>query len=173
MEKTKPTVLIVINSMLLLCCIATVFSGFTIMLHYHMGHPGAITSTETHWGFCYSVWSWIHKATALGLTLLMTYHIMLHLKWYKNVLHKKLMANNRQVIKLSVIFAVALSTGFIPCILQLSSTPDITHRFLLEIHDKTGFVLSVFLVLHVRKRMKWFKNTYAKVKLQHESSAIQ
>jgi hypothetical protein len=165
MEKPKPTVLIVINSILLLCSIATVFSGYTIMLHYHMGHPGAISTSETFWGFYYSDWSLIHKSCAVAVTLFISYHTQLHWEWYKKVLYKKLMTKNRQVIVLSVIFAVALLTGFIPWILQLNSTPDITHRFLLEIHDKTGIVLSVFLGLHVSKRMKWFKNTYAKLKL--------
>ena len=164
MEKPKPLVLFTINSMLLLCGTATAFSGLTIMIHYHMGHPGAISNTETYWGFYYSGWSWIHKASALAVTLLMTYHVLLHWKWYKNVQLKKLPPKNRQVIMLSVIFVVALLTGFIPWILQLSNTTDFTHRFLLEIHDKTGIVLIVFLVLHVSKRLKWFKIAYVKLK---------
>ena len=164
MEKPKPFILFSINCMLFLCGIATAYSGLTIMLHYHMGHPGAITSTETYWGFYYSGWSWIHKASALAVTLLMTYHVLLHLKWYKNVLLKKLPPKNRQVIMLSVIFTIALLTGFIPWILKLNNTPEISHRFLLEIHDKTGIVLIAFLVLHVSKRLRWFKTNFAKLK---------
>ena len=164
MEKPKPLILFSINSMLMLFGITTAYSGLTIMLHYHMGHPGAISDVETCWGLHYSDCLWIHKSSAITVTLLMGYHILLHFKWYKNVLLKKLMAKNKQVIVLSVIFAIALLSGFTPWLLQLSNSNYLLHRFLLEIHDKTGILLIVFLVLHVIKRINWFKSTYAKIK---------
>ena len=169
MENPKPTIIFTINSMLLLCGIVTAFSGLTIMLHYHMGHPDTISSTDIFWGFCYSDWSWLHKASALVVILLLAYHFLLHWKWYKYVLHKKLLSKNRQVLLLSIIFIIAFLTGFIPWLLQFSHATAITRRLILEIHDKTGIVLIIFLVLHVRKRFKWFKNTYVKMRSRHES----
>jgi len=99
------------------------------------------------------------------MTLLIVYHILLHWKWYKNVLQKKLLTKNRQVLLLTIIFTIAFLTGFIPWLHQLTNVRDITRRFLLEIHDKNGIVLIVFLILHVSKRFKWFKDTYVKLKL--------
>jgi len=165
MEKPKPTVLFTINSLILLCGIATIFSGLTIMFHFHMGHPGAISSTDTFWGLHYFSWSMAHKVFVISLTLLIAYHILLHWKWYKNVLQKKLLTKNRQVLLLTIIFTIAFLTGFIPWLHQLTNVRDITRRFLLEIHDKNGIVLIVFLILHVSKRFKWFKDTYVKLKL--------
>jgi len=164
MKISKPTILFTINNMILLSSIATVFSALTIMIHYHMGHPGIISATETFGRLHYSDWSWIHKASTIVLTLFIAYHVQLHWNWYKNVLYKKLLTKNKQVLLLSVIFTVSFLTGFIPWVLQLSHPTDITRRFLLEIHDKTGIILIVFLVLHVSKRVKWFKNTYEKMK---------
>jgi len=165
MEKPKPTILFIINGLILLCGIATAFSGLTIMLHFHMGHPGAISTTDTFRGLHYFDWSWVHKASVLSMTLLIVYHILLHWKWYKNVLQKRLLTKNRQVLLLTIIFTIAFLTGFIPWLHQLTNVRDITRRFLLEIHDKNGIVLIVFLILHVSKRFKWFKDTYVKLKL--------
>ena len=165
MEKPKPNLLFCINITLLLSGITTAFSGLTIMLHYHMGHHGAISITDTFWGLHYLDWSGIHKTSTIVLSLLMAYHVLLHWKWYKNVVLKNLIANNRQVLLLSFIFIVSFLTGFIPWILQLGVGTDTIRRSILEIHDKLGIVLIVFLVLHIRKRFKWFKNTFVRLKL--------
>jgi len=165
MIQPKPHLLFGINSILLLSGITTTFSGLTIMLHYHMGHHGAISTTDTFWGLHYFDWSGIHKTSSIVLTLLMAYHILLHWKWYKNVLFKKLFSKNRQVLLLSIIFIVAFLTGFSPWILQLRVGTNSIRTSLLEIHDKIGIVLIVFLVLHVSKRFKWFKNNFIRLKL--------
>lgn len=164
MSKPNQNLLFGINLTLLLCGIATAFSGLTIMLHYHMGHQGDISTTDSFLGLTYSGWSWIHKISTVVLSLLMTYHILLHWKWYKNVLLKKLPAKNRQVLILSAIFSIAFLTGFIPWFLQLGDDTDFTRKFILEIHDKTGLILIIFLVLHLTKRFKWFKSNYARLK---------
>jgi len=158
MHMNKPTqnLLFSVNSMLLVCSIAAAFSGLTIMIRYHMGHSGMINVTDEFWGFDYSVWSGIHKTVTIALTLLMAYHVLLHWKWYKNVVLKKLMTKNKQVILLSFIFICTCLTGFIPWILPSGEDTELTRRGLLEIHDKMGIVLIVLLVLHVRKRFNWF-----------------
>jgi len=164
MEKPKPNLLLSINILLFISGVTTAFSGLTIMLHYHMGHPGAISTTSTCLGLEYYDWSVIHKVSTIVLSLLMTYHILLHWKWYKNLFLKNLIVKNKQVVLLSVIFITAFLTGFIPWILQLGEGTDFTRRSILEIHDKIGIVLIVLLVLHVRKRFKWFTSTYTRLK---------
>ena len=168
MRKPETKTLFSINILLLISSITTAFSGLTIMIHYHMGHQGDISTTDLFWGIYYGGWSTIHKTATIALSLIMAYHILLHLKWYKNVLLKKLLTKNRQVILLSVIFIVTALTGFIPWLLQSGDVSDIPQRGLIEIHDKMGIVFIVFLVLHVSKRFNWFTNTYAKLKGNHE-----
>lgn len=163
MSKPDQKLLFGINSTLLVCGIATAFSGLTIMLHYHMGHQGEINTTDTFMRLTYHDWLWIHRISTLVLSLLMAYHIFLHWKWYKNVLLKKLLSKNKQVLILSAIFSIAFLTGFIPWLLQLSNSTDFTRKLILEIHDKIGLVLIIFLVLHLTKRFKWFKNNYARL----------
>jgi hypothetical protein len=168
MKKPETKTLFSINILLLVSSVATAFSGLTIMIHYHMGHQGDISTTYIFWGIDYVGWSAIHKTGTIVLSLIMAYHILLHWKWYKNVLLKKLLTKNRQVILLTVIFIVTALTGFFPWLLQSGDVSDTTRRGILEIHDKMGIVLIVFLVLHVSKRFNWFTNTYAKLKGNHE-----
>jgi len=163
MTKPNQNLLFGINNMLLLSGIVTALTGLTIMLHYHMGNHGGIIITERFLGIDYTSWSWIHKTSTIVMSLLATYHILLHWNWYKNVFHKKLVTKNRQVLFLSFIFSISFLTGFIPWLLQVSDITDFNRRFLLEIHDKTGRVLIIFLILHLRKRLKWFKSTYKRL----------
>jgi len=168
MKKPETKTLFSMNILLLVSSITTAFSGLTIMTHYHMGHHGDISTTDTFWGIDYFAWSAIHKTGTIALSLVMAYHILLHWKWYKNVLLKRLLAKNSQVILLSVIFFVTGLTGFIPWLLQSGDASESTRRGILEIHDKMGIVLIVFLILHVSKRLNWFTNTYAKLKGNHQ-----
>ena len=156
-----------LNILLFASSIATAFSGLTIMVHYHMGHHGDISMTDTLWGFDYGGWSVIHKLATVVLSLIMAYHILLHWKWYKNVLHKKLLKKNRQVLLLTVIFIITSATGLIPWLVLSGDEMHITRRGILEIHDKMGIMLIVFLILHLSKRFKWFKITYAKLNGNH------
>ena len=153
-----------LNILLFASSIATAFSGLTIMVHYHMGHHGDISMTDTLWGFDYGGWSVIHKLATVVLSLIMAYHILLHWKWYKNVLHKKLLKKNRQVLLLTVIFIITSATGLIPWLVLSGDEMHITRRGILEIHDKMGIMLIVFLILHLSKRFKWFTGTYSKLK---------
>jgi len=167
MKKPETKTLFSINILLLASSIATAFSGLTIMVHYHMGNHGDIITTDTLWGIDYGGWSAIHKAATIALSLIMAYHILLHWKWYKNVLIKKLIKKNRQVLLLTVIFIVTSATGLIPWLLLSCDEMNITRRGILEIHDKLGIILIVFLVLHLSKRFNWFTGTYSKLKENH------
>ena len=153
-----------LNILLLVSSIATAFSGLTIMFHYHMGNHGDIITSDTLWGIDYGGWSVIHKIATVVLSLIMAYHILLHWKWYKNVLLKKLLKKNRQVLLLTVIFIITSATGLIPWLVLSGDEMHITRRGILEIHDKMGIMLIVFLILHLSKRFKWFTGTYSKLK---------
>ncbi|HEX3008207.1 MAG TPA: hypothetical protein VHO90_11405, partial [Bacteroidales bacterium] len=73
-------------------------------------------------------------------------------------------AKNLQPIILSVLFIIVALTGLIPWIVTLWGNHNHSRLFLIEIHDKLAIVLTVYLVLHVAKRLKWFSNVYGKLK---------
>jgi hypothetical protein len=80
----------------------------------------------------------------------------LHWKWYKTVIKKRLVAKNIQVLTLSMLFVLVAITGFIPWFIDLLKGDEILRKAFIEIHDKFAIILSVYLILHVIKRLKWF-----------------
>jgi len=141
------------------------FSGFLIQFNYHMGHHGGIDTNHMVLGIKHSGWSDIHKISIIFFSILVIFHIILHWKWYKTIIKKRLFARNKQVITLWIVFILVAITGYISWLIKLTSDQKITHKVFLEIHDKLAIILFVYLVLHVAKRLKWFISTFEKLKL--------
>jgi hypothetical protein len=72
------------------------------------------------------------------------------------VIVKKLLTRNSQVIILSVLFILVAITGFTPWFIHLLKGDEMVRKTFIEIHDKLALLLSVFLLLHIAKRLKWF-----------------
>jgi hypothetical protein len=171
-----------VNNFLLLSGIAMIVSGFVLQLGFHIGnqsssHERMIHShsanfeqvrvfdpTSTVWNIDYTTWSMLHKAAIVFFTLLMIYHFITHWKWYKGVFGKRLLSKNRQAIILSFLFLSVALTGFIPWFIDLSGNKNLLRQSLIEIHDKLAILFVIYLILHVVKRIKWFKGTYVKLK---------
>ncbi|MGE0076434.1 MAG: hypothetical protein AB7S48_01090 [Bacteroidales bacterium] len=167
-----------VNNLLILTSIATIVSGFVLQLGFHIGNSEENIHLQTSnfeqlrdtsagnavWGIDYATWSAIHKVVIIFLSLLMVYHFAIHWKWYKGVFAKHLIKKNKQVIVLSFIFILVVLTGFIPWFIDLSGNRNLLRLFLIEVHDKISILLTVYLTLHVIKRVKWFSNTYKNVK---------
>jgi len=145
-----------INLGLLISGIATVFSGLLIQVNYHMGNHGNIVVNDYVFGINYNCWSDIHKISIVVLSALMIYHIYQHWKWYKIVITKKLVTKNRQVIILSSLFVLVAITGFVPWLIDFLKGDEMLRKVFIEIHDKLAIILSVYLILHIIKRLKWF-----------------
>ncbi len=158
-----------INSGLLILGLLTVFSGLLIQVEYHIGHHGKIALNNHVLGISYNGWSDIHKISIIILSILMIFHISLHWKWYKVVIRKKLVAKNRQVLTLSVVFILVAITGLIPWFIDLMKGDLMLRKTFIEIHDKLAIILSVYLILHVIKRLKWFITTFNKLVSTHNS----
>jgi hypothetical protein len=176
--KKNPMVSFLINFGLLLFGSAMVFSGFLIQISYHMGHHGEIDTNKFVLGINYFNWSDLHKISIILVSIGMVFHIILHWKWYKTVVQKKkLVVKNRQAIILTAIFILVAITGYISWFIKLSGGTELSRKFFIEIHDKITLVLLVYLILHVRKRFKWYFTTFKKVKkyaknLAREKTAI-
>lgn len=146
----------IINLGLLLTGVVMAFSGMLIQICYHMGNHGDINPLTIIYGIDYYGWSDIHKISIVAISLFMIFHFILHWKWYKTIIKKKLMGKNRQVIILTILFILVAMTGYIPWFIHLSGSSELTRKGFIEIHDKLTLALLIFLVLHITKRLKWY-----------------
>lgn len=152
---------LVINLGLFISGIATLFSGMLIQIEFHMGNHGNIAINDIVFGLDYLCWSAIHKISIVTLSLLMIYHLCHHWKWYKVVITRRLIKKNQQVLILSLLFVLVAITGVTPWFIDLLQGDELQRKVFIEIHDKLALILSVYLILHVVKRLKWFFTTFA------------
>lgn len=154
----------VVNIGLLLFGLASAFSGMLIQINYHIGNHGSNQIPDFVLGMNYHSWSVMHKISIVILSLLMIYHIYQHWKWYKVIVTKKLFAKNQQVLMFSILFILVAVTGLTPWIIDLLNGNEIQRKVFVEIHDKIAIILSIYLVLHIVKRLKWYVMTFDKIK---------
>jgi hypothetical protein len=157
----------IINIGLLISGLFTVFSGLLIQLKYHIGNHGNISVNDYVFGISYKSWSGFHKISIVILSVLMIFHIYLHWKWFKAVIKKRIVTNNKQVLTLLALFVLVAITGFIPWFLGLLKDNEIPRKTFIEIHDKLAIILSAYLILHIIKRLKWFFTTFEKLTNKH------
>jgi ferredoxin len=160
---------LIVNIGLLIFGFAMSFSGFVIQLKYHMGHNSGLESDNSVLGLGYYNWTNIHKTSIIIFSIFMTYHFFMHLKWYKTIMIKKLVARNRLQIILSIIFILVAITGYIPWIINLSGGSEIARKFVIEIHDKIAIFLFLLLTIHLTTRIKWYINTLYKLNNKHST----
>jgi hypothetical protein len=134
---------------------ATVFSGLLIQVEYHMGHHEINTINDAVFGISYFGWSDIHKVSIVLLSAFMIFHISRHWKLYKVIGKKKVVAKNRQVLTLSVVFVLVAITGLIPWSIDLMNGGELQRKAFIEIHDKLAIILSIYLILHIIRRLKF------------------
>ena len=159
----NPLYRLLINTALVFIGFIVVYSGFLIQLCYHMGQHGVIDFTKTVLLFNYSSWSNIHKIAILLLTIFMVFHFVQHWNWFKTIIKKNLIQKNKQVFILSTVFILAAITGYISWLIDLTGNDQRARTVFLEIHDKLTIILSLFLILHIAKRLKWFRVTIKRI----------
>jgi 2-oxoglutarate ferredoxin oxidoreductase subunit delta len=162
--KKNPLPGFIINIGLLLTGFLAVCSGFLIQFSYHMGHHGITDFNKTVLNINYSGWSNVQKIVILVLSLFMAFHIVRHWTWYKTIIKNDFILKNKQVFILSVIFIFVAITGYIPWIIDVTGNNEIARKSFIVIHDKLTILLFIFLILHVAKRLKWFKSTFKKIR---------
>lgn len=144
-----------INIGLLLSGFSMMISGLLIQINFHMGNRGEIAVDDSVLGISYYGWSDIHKVSIVVFSILMIFHIVLHWKWYKTVIRKKLISKNFQQIALSVFFILVAFTGYIPWFIKLMNGSEMLRKVFIEFHDKLAIVLFIYLILHIIKKLKW------------------
>ncbi|RJR42556.1 MAG: DUF4405 domain-containing protein [Desulfobacteraceae bacterium] len=164
MEKKSLTLSFPINLGLLLTGFTTAFSGFVIQFAYHMGYHGHMDQISLVLGMDYGGWSDIHKVSIVIISLLAVVHIVLHWRWYKTVVRKRLLGKNRVVLTLTILFVVVALTGYIPWVIDLAGGREEVRKGFIEVHDKLTFILIPYLVIHVIRRMRWFIGSYRRLK---------
>lgn len=172
-----------INCLLVFTGLLMIFTGLTLQMAYHIGGQGShhteintlpaqtpqyeqmreIDVTKTAMGFTYIQWSMMHKWVIVAFTLLMTYHVYAHWKWYKGVIRKQLIGKHFQVITFSFIFLFVAITGLLSWFISLGDGSGSLRLILIEIHDKLAIILTIYMVLHVIGRMKWFRQAFSKL----------
>jgi hypothetical protein len=154
----------IVNLGLFIFGMTSAFSGILIQLKYHMGNHGNISINDSVFGINYHAWSVLHKTSIVALSLLMIYHIYQHWKWYKTVIAKRLISKNQQVIVLSLLFGLVAISGLTPWIIYLMKGDEIIRKAFIEIHDKLAILLTIYLILHIIKRSKWYFTTLGKIR---------
>lgn len=152
-----------INIVLLFSGLFAIISGLLLQVEYHFGNHFSIPANKIVFGVSYFGWSTIHKISIVALSLLVIYHIYQHWKWYKVVIKKRLFVKNQQVLIYSFLFVLAAITGLTPWFIHIFNGNEFLRKAFVEIHDKLAIILSIYLVLHIIKRLKWFYTTFAKI----------
>ncbi len=153
------------NLGLLLSGLASIFSGLLLQIEYHIGNAGNISANKEVLKISYLGWLDIHKLSVVILSCLMVIHFYLHWKWYSTVFKKKLFGKNMQVLTLSVIYILVVLTGFVPWVINLLDGSKVIRKGFIEIHDKLAIILTIYLILHMVSRLRWFIATINKVKI--------
>ncbi|WP_320019538.1 DUF4405 domain-containing protein [Labilibaculum manganireducens] len=160
----SPSLSLKINLGLLLLGLIMVFSGLLIQIKYHIGNHDGIDIIKSVWGLSHSEWLIIHKISVIIFSFFLVYHINLHWRWFKAVVKKNLIAKNRHVITLSILFLLVALTGFLPWLIKLTGGDESILNTFIEIHDKIALILLVYLALHISSRIRWFITTFDKLK---------
>jgi hypothetical protein len=169
----------IINNLLIFYGLITITSGLVLQIEFHMGsHPDnnkayippvsyeqiqGIDLNKTVWVFNYSCWSAIHKVAIVFFSLFMINHIYNHWKWYKEVISKRLIGKNKQVIIFSGFFMLVVITGPGSWLIDLICYNGVMRFIFIEIHDKLTLIFIIYLVLHILKKIKWFRKAYLKL----------
>ena len=159
----------IINLGLFIFGLTSMFSGILIQVKYHMGNHGNIAINDYVFGVNYHNWSVIHKISIVVFSLLMIYHVYQHWKWYKIAITKKLISKNQQVLILSLLFVLVAITGLTPWFIDLLNGDEMIRKVFIELHDKLAIILSVYLILHIIKRLKWFFTIFEKKTNKHST----
>ena len=161
----------IVNLGLFISGIASAFSGILVQVKYHMVNHSKNAINELLFGINYHGWTVVHKISIVVLSLFMIYHIRHHWKWYKGVLTKRSFAKNQQILIFSLLFVMVAISGLTPWFINFLKGNEIQRKAIIEIHDKCALVLTIYLILHIFKRIQWFFTTFIKLRTAHSKGS--
>ena len=148
------------------------YSGLLIQVSYHMGNQGFINADHPVMNINYSGWSGIHKTSIILVSVFIAIHFTRHWKWYTTIVRKKLFSRNWQVLILTLLFILVALTGYIPWIVASNGGSEVLRKSFIEVHDKLALLLTVYLILHISKRLKWYFTIFKKIIHRQEQTKI-
>ncbi len=120
-----------------------------VVLRYHGGTDHVVETI----GLNGDIWLLVHKVCAVTVLPLIVTHLWLHAYWVKNIFSKKKKSKNNDMnISLFVVFSLCVLTAFLAW-LVFSGKP--VADLLREVHNKLGFALIFFFIVHLKNYFKW------------------
>jgi len=144
-EKMKKFRINVINAFLLFILAV---SGFVLI----SAHGGRHSAESLFLGADKGLWRTIHIITAFSYLPFFSYHLFYQRKWLKFQFSKMFnMVRGRQLVSRLIIAVSALTlfTGFVGYLFNELGSHHAGFGFV-EIHDKMGILLTIFLIIHIR-----------------------
>jgi hypothetical protein len=135
-----------VNSALLLTGIASMFTGFLIQTHYHMGR-----STGAVWGCGHAAWAIVHQLASFAFLAAVAWHLSLNWKPLISLCTRR-GAWRSLGFFVTMFFLLAAVTALAAWVAFMFLGQRSVEKVLVEIHDKVTIPLSVLLLLHVVKR---------------------
>lgn len=103
---------------------------------------------------------WLHIIVGMLFMIMSAYHIFLHFD--KNNWFAKFHKQKNQVTR--ILWWVSLATFITGVMASIHWLVTFTHSPIGGIHGKLGFLMIIFSVLHISKRIKFFKSKKAACK---------
>ena len=147
-----------LNVITILPFLILILSGL-IILRYHGGESYEVATI----GISGHIWLTIHRILALIVIPLIILHIWLHGYWIKKLFslkQKNKGKNNDMNIALFVAFLLTMLTALLSwLIFEEKPIADL----LRELHNKLGFALIFFFIVHLVNYFRWLMNMSQKI----------
>lgn len=150
------------NILLLLAAFTAVFSGMLMGASFH-GASLAEKMTPVL-GLNGPEWMRMHRISAALFVIFFIYHGVIHTTIINNIIKKKLFSKNIPTLIMGFFITITILTALASVIIGLTNGDDAIRHSLMAIHTKAAPISAIFMILHILKRIKWFKTTAAKLR---------
>jgi hypothetical protein len=107
-------------------------------------------------GLTYFDWNFLHRIFSMIFSIAMIIHIQQHFKFYTGIIKKRLIGKHKQIIFFTIISILCAISGLI-CHFFFFIFSYLTKHHHIEVHEKIGFILIIFALLHILKRLSRIK----------------
>lgn len=151
MKTNNNSILNYTNILFLFLTLFVIFSGVYIQLRFHINilPDEPILSHET--------WNILHIISSLLFTGLAVYHLFKHKRWYKAVLSKRLLRQNRATLMLTFMLILSAISALLALIARINITTALYRNHMIEIHDKISILFLILLTVHLIRKRKNFR----------------
>lgn len=105
-------------------------------------------------GLSFYTWIWLHIGLGILCSIIVFYHVFLHIRKTKNWLKWVFELNSKLTKWLVWSFGIAATTGFIAAVCFCF---NMEHTPIGGLHGKIGLFAIILMICHLIKRWTWFK----------------